>query len=417
MDGTVRYITERPTTGLNNLDPSEEYIISNIFNRRAVRPADIEAKESEDLRVSTNTRFKQRDPKPLRNEVGEPEYMGPDTKTGRGAWGLVAASLIPMIAPLIKEGISLAKGAIDDRKSGRGVHSPSFRGQGVIDEFLKENLSRYDNMDASLVALKPGQFYRKLAKVLVREFNELLGELLPKTDESTVADLANKLTRKLLGKHVLSYAMQRDKSGKFSRKGKSYGLGAYGGMLVEAALHKHMGHIPDDLRRMIKRAAYDADNKIMGGSKFWARAKSGFDKVRGVAGKIWDVIGPTVKRVAPMMVEPILNSLQKRAGIEDSQLTDSLKGVTKDIVGDLSKDIDIGTSAKRHAKKVLPAVYDKLTSNIKGEDDLLKMGKDVMMDVAEDISKEAPKEEKKGEGRSRGSRKKAYGKGYTIQLL
>jgi len=398
MDGTITYLQSGNQDGRNFLSPVEEQIITNVLGPKGKRPIDVQEKNYEQLRERVYTNTRPFEPKPI-EDIDERRGAGPAAVIGPAI-----AAAAPIILPMVIEGMK----AFMKTRDGRGVYAPNFRGSGVdrtIQEFLGGNSKRLMNMDASLLNLKPYAFYKRLGKYLAREMVTVLREVCPNVSEEVVDRMAAKAVTNLIPKHVFKYISNKTDK-KYSGKGTAYGWGDYGRVLVEGAISKHLGHIPPEIKRAIKHAA-----GVHGGSKFVDKLKTGWSKIKGVAGRIWEEIGPIVKEVAPKMAPAILNSLQKRAGIEDSELTDSLKEMTTGIVSDLSADKSVKETARRNVKKALPAVLDKIGSKIDGEDELKSVTKNVIMDTVDGLTSD-----KKGEGIKK-SRRKVTGEGFTLTLL
>jgi len=341
MDGRLSYSTV-PATGMDAMDPSQEDIVRTLYG--AIPPSDAQRKKREDLGVKTYADG-MRDQEALYKPRG-------------GAVGAIAASavtlapyLIPIIAPIISKAVRglsglLGSGAMPPSLAmGRGARPPNAVGAGLKKWFL-ERQPRYEKMDLSLINLKPYAFFAKLAKIMRKELIDLLMDM--GLGERHAADVANELIRSIFGKHLTAVGAG---GSKYSKRGRTYGFGDYGAPLVEGAIADVMkvaiGDLPPSIRKEVKRAAMAVNQKMIRKGTYTAHAKggsfldvvkTGWSKIKDAARNVWKVVGPTVKELAPQLVRPIADAIQKKAGIKDSALTDALKDVADNVVTDLSAD-------------------------------------------------------------------------------
>lgn len=149
-------------------------------------------------------------------EVERDEVVGKGRCT-RGGFGIAAAIpfVLPIVGPLISEGISALIGLFKKKKpAGSGPYAPNARSGGrltaressAINRLMKENEGRLMQLEEDLKSLRGKAFWRELSASVKDEIAEMAPQVLPDISPEVAPQIADAVVAKIIPRSMQKYA-------------------------------------------------------------------------------------------------------------------------------------------------------------------------------------------------------------------
>lgn len=277
----------------------------------------------------------------------------------RGAVGgfpfaAVLPFITPLIGPLITQGISLIKGAIERKKaSGSGVVPPNFRGAGIADvakDYFVNNHDRLAGMEEQLSTLRGRDFWRTLTAFVKGELASLgpsLGDIAPKV----AAMITERLVKKMIPQSFQNLN-ERERLPEKEAEGAGKTADLYSIILpvVKWSVSEILGPeaLDVDMRQKIKDVTSSAVEKYQNSrDRAIIKGRHIIEKAKSIARKVLLDVLPTAVDKSKDAIEPIIDKALGKFGID----TGAMQEIYSEMEARFAREGDSPSPERRAPRK------------------------------------------------------------------